>query len=91
MNNYSIQNVRDQLDEDQSDGYQLYLLKILKEYKDEITDMQMQMLKPEDASQIEYLEKMVDAALAIILRYKPIKRNKVENNQESSFSSLFME
>jgi hypothetical protein len=83
MSKYSLQDVEEQLSTDNTGEFKKYLLRALKQYKNEFELSQNKMLPTEEYEQVEFLNRAIDAAIGIIESKRP------ENGQDDAFNSIF--
>lgn len=89
MADFRIENAREQLISDSTGNYKTWLIKVLQNYKNEISKSKQQMLPPETYDRLMYLDYALDAAILTLFEYSNAKNKVPEKLQTTSFESIF--
>jgi hypothetical protein len=89
MADFRIENAREQLISDSTGNYKSWLVKVLQNYKNDISKSKQQMLPPETYDRLIYLDHALDAAILTLLEYSNVKNKVPEKPQNTSFESIF--
>ena len=89
MTDFSLQNVKEQLEADTDGSYKSWLLEKLKEHKIQVQDELQRMLGPEEHDRLFSLNRALDAAIEVISKYSIGKNEGSVSIQTGSIETLF--
>jgi hypothetical protein len=73
MNNSQLMEAEAKLQADRDGSYKTQLIQTLAKYRDKFTSSKQGLLPPDEYEAAEHVERALNAALEVVLHYKPVK------------------